>query len=785
MSEARNPWKKPPTKEEGKGTPASLTEIMSEQLVKKIQAEEEGDDTEAIEESRQRIDAAAAEHEQEHEEGKEKEATTKEEAERFVTDEELARKLQAEEEDEQLARRLASGAAGDDEKRPAKRLSAEDAQGEAEEEGEEEDAVLYRGVKVYSQVSKTHVRMTAEQATRVGVAGDGRRMTTKHDPTISGRMNADKLQQFVDGDMADELSIPNRAANALREHARRAEAKGARIKEATSDPARTDLVLDTATRVTLLSLLNQDVIADLSGVLSTGKEANVYHAMRGPAMTSEEGSPELPAELAVKVFKTMNEFRGRDIYIDGKFLQQFSRAKMHPQKMIKMWAQKELRNLGRMHRSGVKCPQPIGLYGHDVLLMEFIGEGGRPAPQLRDIEGLKDAEWKRLYLECVTAMRRMFIGAKLVHADLSEFNMLLFRGRLWIIDVAQSVPNDHANAMTFLQRDCSVVTAFFRGKHGVPALTVRELYEFVTDPAITPAEEPERLAALSDRASSRGPGVTDEVRADEEVFAHCSAPRTLSDIKDPVEFDAAVKSGDTTAISQLTPQGLHHEPLTDMLSFTPLVHGEGPSDEEIVRFLTDQLSGPDFILGTYSDGTSIAPAHRFEHMIRCFPRIRDLGMSFVAMSGATIAGAVLVDDFSVPGVTVEQVYATPGLFSIGPIAAMNAAAKIPRTASGLPPPGKVAYIAWVGVGVAFRGQHLMSRMIPACLDAAKSKGFTTALIVCVCEWICRVAQGAGFSEVSKVDYKTFECPSLSGTPFKPFSNVAPPHAGAFLMEKLL
>lgn len=40
---------------------------------------------------------------------------------------------------------------------------------------------------------------------------------------------------------------------------------------------------------------------------------------------------------------------------------------------------------------------------------------------------------------------------KLVHADLSEFNMLWWEDKVWLIDVAQSVEHDHPHAIEFLR----------------------------------------------------------------------------------------------------------------------------------------------------------------------------------------------------------------------------------------------------------------------------------------------------------------------------------------------
>jgi len=50
--------------------------------------------------------------------------------------------------------------------------------------------------------------------------------------------------------------------------------------------------------------------------------------------------------------------------------------------MVRLWAEKEMRNLARMYAAGLPVPQPILLRSH-VLLMSFIGKDGWPAPKLK------------------------------------------------------------------------------------------------------------------------------------------------------------------------------------------------------------------------------------------------------------------------------------------------------------------------------------------------------------------------------------------------------------------
>ena len=106
----------------------------------------------------------------------------------------------------------------------------------------------------------------------------------------------------------------------------------------------------------------------------------------------------------------------------------------------------------RMRLGGMPCPEPVALKAH-IIVMEFIGQDGEgrrgerdtddpaawppigrgtdggllmagwPAPRLKDADfGEKRA--KALYHECILLMRRLFQTCKLVHGDLSEYNML-------------------------------------------------------------------------------------------------------------------------------------------------------------------------------------------------------------------------------------------------------------------------------------------------------------------------------------------------------------------------
>ncbi|KAJ1350137.1 Serine/threonine-protein kinase RIO1 [Parelaphostrongylus tenuis] len=243
-----------------------------------------------------------------------------------------------------------------------------------------------------------------------------------------------------------------------------------RVKDR-ADRATVEQVLDPRTRLVLFRLLQRGTLTNIHGCISTGKEANVYHATDG------RGS------FAVKVYKTsILTFKDRERYVTGEYRYRTGYCKHNPRKMVAVWAEKEMRNLLRMHEAGLPVPKPLLLKGH-VLVMEFIGHDGWPAPLLKNAT-LTPEIADSLYLQLVRDMRTLYRSCKLVHADLSEYNILVLDDRLYIIDVSQSVEHDHPHALDFLRSDCNNVNKCFRNL-AVPVLPTCKLFELIVDPLVT------------------------------------------------------------------------------------------------------------------------------------------------------------------------------------------------------------------------------------------------------------------------------------------------------------
>ena len=329
--------------------------------------------------------------------------------------------------------------------------------------------------------------------------------------------------------------LSNKAANVLIQANKKLENERMRAKDK-ADRATVEQVLDPRTRMILFKILNKGVICEINGCISTGKEANVYHA------TNADGY-----ERAVKVYKTsILIFKDRDRYVTGEFRFRHGYCKHNPRKMVKTWAEKEMRNLTRMHQAGIPCPEPIILRSH-VLVMDFIGTDGWPAPLLKDVT-LSESKSRELYLQCIQIVRNIFWKCRLVHADLSEFNMLYQQDQLYVIDVSQSVEHDHPHALEFLRKDCTNVTDFFK-KNGVCVMTVRELFDFVTDPNITDDNVDDYLEKAQAIAANRGvEEESPEETVKEEVFKKAYIPRTLDQV---VDFERDAKNAKEGQVEQI------------------------------------------------------------------------------------------------------------------------------------------------------------------------------------------------------------------------------------------
>lgn len=366
--------------------------------------------------------------------------------------------------------------------------------------------------EAYSGFNKLNVQ---PQITTSGAGGTTQRVSS-YQPNekllrrYSARINVEKYDP--------NANMSAQAANRLVNFDRRTDVERTRVRDK-QDRATAEQVMDPRTRMILFKLLNRGLIQEINGCISTGKEANVYHAV------SKNGEE----EFAIKIYKTsILVFKDRDKYVSGEFRFRHGYCKHNPRKMVRTWAEKEMRNYLRMHNAGVPVPEPILLRSH-VLVMRFCGKDGWPAPKLKDVD-ISTSKARELYRDCVVLMWRIYNQCRLVHADLSEFNILFQDGQLVIIDVSQAVEHDHPHAFDFLRKDCTNISEFFR-KKSVATMTVKELFDFITDQTITEQNMEECLEHISERIKDRDfDAITAQEKIDEAVWQNTYIPKRLGEV---------------------------------------------------------------------------------------------------------------------------------------------------------------------------------------------------------------------------------------------------------------
>jgi serine/threonine-protein kinase RIO1 len=231
------------------------------------------------------------------------------------------------------------------------------------------------------------------------IVGPHQEIRTKHDTTLQSEANAHRL-----GLLAEETpNLGNQAYNSF-VHSIKATQKGVAMKGTGRAGSDTDATkggaMDPQVRQLIRRAMNNEIIEKCNGVVKEGKEALVYHADKG----TESGG----FDVAIKIFKKIQEFRNRGYYVDGdpRYAGIRSFGQLKNREQLDLWAEKEFRNLTRASRAGV--PVPIPLHQQDnVVFMRFLGEDGWPAPQLRDLNLPHGSQrWYTLFSQVMEAIKQ-------------------------------------------------------------------------------------------------------------------------------------------------------------------------------------------------------------------------------------------------------------------------------------------------------------------------------------------------------------------------------------------
>lgn len=207
-------------------------------------------------------------------------------------------------------------------------------------------------------------------------------------------------------------------------------------------------------RSTVETILSSGLATEVVGLISAGKEADVY-------LAGYKGAP-----LAVKCYR----------------LYRTSHKGGGPIKLDSMgWkAAKEYEMTFQAWRGGAKVPAPARRV-ENMFSMRYLGDDTGPAPRLSDVS-VEDPEG---FLETVKSGVEALARSGVVHTDLSPYNILVHSGDPWFIDLSEALRVDRTgdspwvtltNASDALNRGMAAVAKYFK-RHGVEV----EYDEFVRD----------------------------------------------------------------------------------------------------------------------------------------------------------------------------------------------------------------------------------------------------------------------------------------------------------------
>ncbi|MGL4650155.1 MAG: RIO1 family regulatory kinase/ATPase [Caldilineaceae bacterium] len=263
--------------------------------------------------------------------------------------------------------------------------------------------------------------------------------------------------------------------------------------EITYTPARYEAIwLNDSLRPFAERALIDDVLALVKG----GKEANVYMC-RATAATGQPAGGEADARLvAAKVYRprAFRNLRNDKMYREGRELLNDKGIAIKARDNREMraigkktdfgqelthisWLMHEFVTMQRLHAAGADVPAVLAS-GPNAILMEFVGDRRQAAPVLHGVS-LEPGEARRLFHQVMRNIDKM-LSLRMIHGDLSAYNILYWQGRITLIDFPQvTFAEANSNAWKILQRDVQRVCDYFaaQGVESDPQQLARRMWD--------------------------------------------------------------------------------------------------------------------------------------------------------------------------------------------------------------------------------------------------------------------------------------------------------------------
>lgn len=193
-------------------------------------------------------------------------------------------------------------------------------------------------------------------------------------------------------------------------------------------------------RSTVEAILSSGLATEVVGLISSGKEADVYLARYNDA------------PIAVKAYRLYRTYHrgGRPVKLDS----------------MGWLAAQEFEMTHLAWKGGARVPTPARRV-ENMFSMRYLGNEHGPAPRLQDVR-LEDPE---AFLAKVLAGVEALARAGVVHGDLSAFNILVYSCQPWFIDLSEALRVDRLGAAPWrrltkatilLERGLSALEKYFK-----------------------------------------------------------------------------------------------------------------------------------------------------------------------------------------------------------------------------------------------------------------------------------------------------------------------------------
>lgn len=203
-------------------------------------------------------------------------------------------------------------------------------------------------------------------------------------------------------------------------------------------------VFDEFTITNIHKLMGQKIIEGVQSPVKIGKEANIF------TTTTNDGGKRI-----LKIYR-LESCSFNKMYNYIKSDPRFIGIKKQRRQVIFSWVKREYKNLMKARQANVRVPTPFTVI-NNIIVLELIGEKD-PAPQLKDQQ---PEDMHRFLDEIVKNIKLLYNKAGLVHADLSEYNILNFNGKPVLIDFSQSTTTKDSSAQDYLKRDIRNLKRYF------------------------------------------------------------------------------------------------------------------------------------------------------------------------------------------------------------------------------------------------------------------------------------------------------------------------------------